>query len=283
LSLPQLNVVVDSMVDSVCRNREAITWLARMKTKDDYLYNHSLASSVWALVLGRHIGLDRELLKALSLGAMMFDVGKTRLRTEFLVHPGKLSAEQMAEARRHVEHGLDILRETKGVDERVISMVATHHERYDGSGYPLGLSGDAIPLLGRIAGIVDCYDAMTSKRAYASAMSTYDAVRQMKVLSGTWFHPQLVEQFIQAVGVFPTGSLVELNTGEVGVVISQNRYRRLRPELMLILDENKQLRDDFATIDLTVHGDGSDARPKMWITRGLEPGSFGIDPTEYFL
>lgn len=172
-----LGIVVDSMVESVCRNREAITWLARMKSKDDYVYNHSLASSVWALVLGRHLGFDKATLRALSLGAMLFDVGKTRVPTELLRKPGELSPGERTEVRRHVEYGLDILRETPGVDSRVVTMVAAHHERLDGSGYPLGLRGDSIPLLGGIAGIIDCYDAMTSARSYAKPLSTYDAVR----------------------------------------------------------------------------------------------------------
>ncbi len=285
LTVPKLGVVVDSMVDSVCRNREAITWLARMKTKDDYVYGHSLASSVWALVFGRHLGLDKETLKTLSLGAMLLDIGKTRLRTDLLTKAGRLNAEEMQEARRHVELGLSVLQESSGIDSRVLQMVETHHERFDGSGYPHGIAGDSIPLVGRIAGIVDTYDAMTSLRPYAKAKSTYDAVRQLKGLANVWFHGELVEQFVQAVGVFPTGTLVELNTGEVGVVVGQSRYRRLRPEIMLILDGNKQLRSDFTTIDLQMQqeGEGADSTQKLWIVQGLEPGAYGIDPTEYYL
>jgi len=285
LSVPKLGVVVDSMVDSVCRNREAITWLARMKTKDDYVYGHSLASSVWALVFGRHLGLDKETLKTLSLGAMLLDIGKTRLRTDLLTKAEQLTAPEIKEVRAHVEQGIAILKESSGMDPRIVQMVKTHHERMDGSGYPDGLAADAIPLVGRIAGIVDTYDAMTSTRPYAKPKSTYDAVRQLKGLSSTWFQRELVEQFVQAVGVFPTGTLVELNTGEVGVVVGQSRYRRLRPEIMLVLDSNKQLRSDFSIIDLqTKHdADGPESVQKLWIVQGLEPGAYGIDPTEYYL
>jgi len=163
-------------------------------------------------------------------------------------------------------------------------MIATHHERFDGSGYPHSLKGDAIPLLGRIAGIVDCYDAMISERSYAKAKSAYDAVRELKRLGDVAFPSALVELFIQAVGVFPTGTLVELNTGEVGIVIGQNRFRRLRPEVMLILDSKKQPRQEFTTIDLlTCDGNMEKAEPTLWITRGLERGAYGIDPKEYFL
>ena len=177
-----------------------------------------------------------------------------------------------------------MLRSAPNVDSNILTMIATHHERFDGSGYPHQLKGDEIPLIGRIAGIVDSYDAMISERTYAKPKSTYDAVRELKKLGGIAFPPELIELFIQAVGVFPTGTLVELNTGEVGVVIGQNRYRRLRPEVMIILDSKKKVRDEFTTIDLlTCDENTGKSEPDIWITQGLERGAYGIDPTEYFL
>jgi putative nucleotidyltransferase with HDIG domain len=284
LDVPHLETVVGSMVDSVFRNRDAMGWLARMKSKDDYLYSHSLATSVWALAFGRHLGLDKETLKAVGTGAMLLDIGKTRLPTELLKKPGKPSDEEWQLIRAHVDHGIELLRAAADLDQRIVTMIATHHERFDGSGYPQKLQGDAIPLIGRIAGIIDCYDAMISDRCYASPRSTYDAVRELKRLGGVAFPAQLVELFIQAVGVFPTGTLVELNTGEVGVVIGQNRFRRLRPEVMLILDAQKQVREEFTTVDLLTCDENTGTKePTLWITRGVERGGYGIDPTEYFL
>jgi len=284
LDVPHLQTVVDSMVDSVFRNREAMSWLARLKSKDDYLYSHSLATSVWAIALGRHLGLDKETLRALGTGAMLLDIGKTQMPIELLNKPEKPSDEEWKTIRRHVEGGLELVRGTAGVDARVISMIETHHERFDGTGYPSGLAGDAIPMVGRIGGLVDCYDAMISHRRYAAARSTYDAVRELKRVAGTWFQPELVELFVQAVGVFPSGSLIELNSGEVGVVVAQNRFRRLRPQIMVILDAQKKLYDDFAVIDLnTCEVNQASGEPGLWITKGLEPGAYGIDPTEYFL
>ena len=284
LDVPQLQTVVGSMVDSVFRNRDAMGWLARMKSTDDYLYNHSLAASVWALAFGRHLGLDRDTLRAIGTGAMLLDVGKTRLPVEILRKTAKPSEQEWQTIRKHVEQGLELLRATPGLDQRILTMVATHHERLDGSGYPHGLKGDEIPLLGRIAGIVDSYDAMIAERCYAQPRSAYDAVRELKQLGGTAFPTQLVELFIQAVGVFPTGTLVELNTGEVGVVTGQNRFRRLRPEVMLILDAQKNVRTEFTTVDLlTCEENSGNQEPALWIRRGLERGAFGIDPAEYFL
>jgi HD-GYP domain-containing protein (c-di-GMP phosphodiesterase class II) len=284
LDVPDLQAVVGSMVDSVFRNRDAMGWLASMKNKDDYLYNHSLAASVWALAFGRHLGLDKETLKVVGAGAMLLDVGKTRLTSELLKRPGKPSEAEWQMIRAHVDDGVKLLEAAPNVDRRIITMIVTHHERLDGSGYPNNLKGEEIPLIGRIAAIVDCYDAMISERSYAKARSTFDAVRELKRLGGTAFPTELVELFIQAVGVFPTGTLVELNTGEVGVVIGQNRYRRLRPEVMLILDAQKKVREEFTTINLlTCEENIGKSEPTWWIDHGLERGAYGIDPSEYFV
>lgn len=280
----QVGSVVDTMVDSIFRNRDAMCWLARMKTKDDYLYSHSLAAPIWALAFGRHLGLDKETLKIVGTGAMLLDVGKTQLSSDLLRKEGKPTPDEWKQLRGHVEAGVKLVSANPSVDPRVVSMLQTHHERHDGSGYPRKLKGEEIPMIGRIAGIVDTYDAMISARSYARPKSAYDAVRALKTLGGVGFADDLVELFIQAVGVFPTGTLVELNTGEVAVVVAQNRFRRLRPEIMLILDPAKAPLAEFTTIDLMTCPENSEASdPKLWITRGLECGAHGIDPTEYFL
>ncbi len=284
LDVVQLESVVDWMVDSVFRNRDAMSWLARMKSVDDYLYSHSIAASVWALALGRHMGLDKETLATLGMGAMLIDIGKTRLPTRLLNSTSPPTEEEWRILRGHVKEGVELAKATSGVTPGILAMIETHHERLDGSGYPGKLAGDDIPLVGRIAGIVDCYDAMISERRYAKARSTFDAMRELTRLGGSWFEAELVELFVQAVGVFPTGTLVELNSGEVGVVIAQNRFRRLRPEVMLILDAQKELRKDFSLVDLNACDENNTpGRAGLWITRGLEPNAYGVDPTEYFL
>src|SRR6202050_1398836 len=178
VDVPNLQTVVGSMVDSVFRNRDAMSWLARMKSKDDYLYSHSLSASVWAIAFGRHLGLDKETLTSVGTGAMLLDIGKTALPTELL----KTSEQEWRLIYAHVDRGLELLKGDPKIDERILTMVGTHHERLNGSGYPKRLEGDQVPLLGRIAGIVDTYDAMVSERQYAKPRSTYDAVRELKRL-----------------------------------------------------------------------------------------------------
>jgi len=284
LEATAIESVVESMVQSVFRNRDAMGWLARMRSKDDYLYTHSLSTSVWALTFGRHLGLDRDAMKVLGTGAMLLDVGKTRMPAHLLRKPEALTPTEWKLLRLHARYGAQLLRADESIDKRVIEMVESHHERFDGSGYGNGLKGEDIPFLARIAGIVDAYDAMISERAYAKPKTAYQAVRELSALAGTAFQPELVELFIQSVGVFPAGTLVELNTGEVGVVTAQNRYRRLKPAIMLILDADKQVREDFAQIDLySCPANADPNNPGLWITTGLDQNAYGIDPAEYFL
>jgi HD-GYP domain-containing protein (c-di-GMP phosphodiesterase class II) len=185
--------------------------------------------------------------------------------------------------RRHVDYGVEIVSKISGIDPRVVEMVASHHERYNGTGYPRGASGTDIPVFARIAGIVDAYDAMTTPRPYAPLVSTFDAMRQLNNLAGVEFPEEVVEQFIQAIGVFPVGTLVELNTGEVGIVIAQNRVRRLRPKLMLLLDRDKTKFRDYRIVDLRNQLADAAGENSIWIERGLSPGDYDLDPSEYYL
>ena len=278
--MPDLEVVTGALVDSVLRNSTAMSLLVRMQKKDEYAGAHSLATSVWALVFGRHLGLDRESLAAVGLGGLLLDVGKIKLPTEMLNKSGPLTDVERAHMQTHVEHSLQIIREGGGVDNRVLDMVATHHERFDGSGYPKGLRGNQIPVFGRIGGIVDSYAAMTSTRPYAEAMSSYDAMREFKSLSDKLFQAEMVEQFIQAIGIFPVGTLVELNTGEIGVVLKENFTARLQPEIAVILDSNKERLDDFRILDLYDQGT---PEPTVWIERGVQPDAYDFDADEFFL
>ncbi len=283
LNVHKLENAVEPMVDSVLRNPAAMSCLMRIRRKGGYLYSHSLASSVWATVLGREIGLDRDGLRVAALGAMLLDVGKTQIPEKLLSKPGKLDAAEMALMRRHVELGMELLKKAGEVDARVLDMVAHHHERYNGSGYPAKLKGAEIPVYGRIAGVVDTYDAMITSRPYASTQSSYGALRQLRALAGIDFQAEIVDQFTQAIGIFPTGTLVLLNTGEVAVVTAQSRIRRLRPEVMIILDAEKKPLADYRVVDLNQVSATADDQASLWIESGLEPGAYGVDPAEYYL
>lgn len=267
---------VEPMIDSISRNPDACIWLARLKQQDQYTYQHSLGASIWAVALGRQLGLPRSDLRSLAVGGLLFDVGKLRIDPELLHTERPLSVEEFAEMREHVRYGIEMLGETGLMNTDVLDMVAHHHERHNGSGYPQGLKGDAIPVFARIAAIVDCYDAITSHRSYASATSPSAAIKMLYEAKDIDFQAELVEEFIQAVGIYPAGTLVELSSGEVAVVVAEYRTRRLRPRVMIILDADKRPVTGVHMVDLlreTQCVDGS----SLEIVAGLEPGSYGID------
>ena len=165
--------------------------------------------------------------------------------------------------------------------QAVIDMIACHHERFDGNGYPAAIKGTQIPLYGRIAAIADCYDAITSQRVYAKPITHALAIKQMYEWRGYDFQPELIEAFIQAVGVYPTGTLVELTSGEVGIVVKENPGKRLRPQVLIILDRNKQQRADFIEMDLAAAKAGDSQN--IEIAKTLEPGAFGLDPETLYI
>jgi HD-GYP domain-containing protein (c-di-GMP phosphodiesterase class II) len=271
------------MIDSVLRNQDAMAWLVYLRKRDEYAYHHSIASSVWAVILGRHLGFDRQGLDTLAIGGMLLDIGKAKLPESLTARDGKLSPAEYEAIKKHVAHGLQMVKLTPGINADVLAMIEGHHERADGTGYPKGLKGADIPVFARIGGLVDCYDAMTSQRPWARAKSPYDAIRELNTLSGVHFQKEMVEQFVQALGMFPTGSVVEFNTGEVGIVVEQNRVRRLRPKVMLVLDAAKQPLAEYRTLDLRKCPSDQNDSGAYWIVGGHETGAFGLDPKNYFL
>jgi HD-GYP domain-containing protein (c-di-GMP phosphodiesterase class II) len=274
---------VNPIIESVLRNKDAMAALVRMKHKDDYTYSHSISTAVWATILGRHLGFGRDHLQLLAISCALLDIGKLGLPRPLLVKPGPLTRSEMALVRRHVGKGVKLLRQAHDLDSRIVDIVAAHHERHDGSGYPLGLVGTAIPLGARIAGLVDSYDAMTTARPYAELRSSYQAMQELAREKDARFQGELVEQLMQAVGLFPTGSLVELNTGEVGIVVAQNRSRRLKPKIVIVLRPDKARCRDFPIVDLlAAENEGGGASPPR-IVRELPAGAYGIDAEDYYL
>ena len=282
IEVDRVKAAVSPMIDSVLRNQDAMAWLVCLRKRDEYAYNHSIASSVWAVVLGRHLGFDRAGLQTLAMGGILLDVGKARIPESISGKEGPLTDDEMEIMRSHVDYGVAMAKKTPGLNENIISMILSHHERHDGSGYPRGLAGNEIPVFGRIAGIVDCYDAMITHRPWADAKSSYDAVRELNLLAGQQFQSELVEQFVQALGMFPTGTIVELNSGEVGIVIEQNRVRRLRPKIMLLLDKRQQPLSSQKIVDLKSLPSDENSRRARWIVKGHEAGAFGLDPKDFF-
>ena len=280
LNVEELKAAAGPLIDSLLRDQDAMVWLVGLRKRDTGSPQRGVGRAVWAIMLGRHLGFDRSFLETLALGGMLLDLGNANGPSELFNREGSLTGQERELLQRHVAVGLEWVKGTPGLNSGVVAMLQYHHERHDGSGYPAGLSGADIPVFGRIAGLVDCFDAMTTKRPYAPAKSAYDAIRELNNLSGTAFQRELVEQFVQAMGLFPTGSLVELNTGEVALVMAQNKMRRLQPTLRLLLKADKTRWIKPPCRDLSPLSRSSS--PACWILRGLEPGAFGLDSRDFF-
>ncbi len=279
--------LASEMVDSVLRNPDAFTWLSRVREKDEHTYSHAVRSAVWALLFGRHIGLPKKQLDTLALGVLLKDIGKARLNLELIVNEARTPPQQK-EYENFIDYGVEILRLTPGIEPRVIAVVKTHCERLNGSGFPKHLKGDKIPLLGKIAGIVTFYDEVTNPRGENYPLAPSKAVARLYELRNTEFQEELVVEFIRAIGLYPTGTLVELSTGEVGVVVEQNFERRLKPKVLLVLDAFKHYMSKPLLLDLAEDErrkqktiDAGRMHPgaieRIEIARDLEPGSYDID------
>ncbi len=276
-----IDEAVAPLVESVLRSADAIFWLNSLQARGDYEYSHALNCTLLAAAFGRQMGLPEEQLMKVASGGLLLDIGKTQLPINLLTQPGPLLPEQVELVRRHVDFSMEMLSKSNNRSPEIVEMVGSHHERVDGSGYPYGLLGAEIPLFGRIAAIIDSYDAMISHRPYRNAISRHAALQQLYSARDRLFQSELIERFIQCIGAYPTGSLVELSTGEVAIVQAQNRTRQLLPRLLLLTTPDKRLAAGFRELDLLVEANTGGANVR--ILKTLEPGTYGLDPSELFL
>lgn len=282
IDVNQVKGVVEPIMESIIRNPDALMWLTQIRDKDSYTYSHSVNSSAVAIAFGRHMGLPKKDLNILAMGLLLMDIGKMKIPVDILNKSEPLTEEEFKLVRSHVGHSVNILEKSEGIDTDIINIALTHHERFDGSGYPSGLFGTQTPVYGRIAAIIDCYGAMTSRRPYGTPVSPYAALQEIYNWRNKYFQEELVEQFLQCLGVFPTGSMVEMHTGEVGIVMAQNKTRRMNPKVMLLLDADKNAYVEYRVVDLAKQSSEHDQDP-LTILRGLDPGAYGIDPGEFYL
>lgn len=234
LEATQARSAVGSMTQSMLRNPDALMLFSAMRERGGYQLERAMDVSVYMIAFARFLGMSEEAVEHAGLAGLLQDIGMLDLPDEMLLKATRLEPAEFKIVRGHVIRGRDILAAASGMPADVASIAALHHERHDGSGYPGGLKGGALGVIGAMAGIVDTFDALTVKRPYAEAMSPSNALNLLFRMRGRTFHPQLVEQFIRCIGYFPVGSVVELNTGEIGVVVAQNTEQRLQPRVMVV-------------------------------------------------
>jgi HD-GYP domain-containing protein (c-di-GMP phosphodiesterase class II) len=188
----------------------------------------------------RALGMDAETLHLAGIGGLLHDIGKVRVPSEVLNKPGRLTEEEFAVMKCHVVESKNILDQTDGISQTSIQVAYQHHERHDGSGYPEGLKGEAISKMGKMAAICDVYDAITSDRCYHKGLVPHEALRRIFEWSKFHFDPELVQQFLRTIGIYPVGTLVMLESGRIGVVLEQSDGSLLQPTVKVFYDSKRR-------------------------------------------
>jgi putative nucleotidyltransferase with HDIG domain len=238
--LEQVEPVVERVTESILRNGGALLSLCRVKNKDDYTFQHSVSVCALLVSFCRAMEMDAGTIRLAGIGGLLHDIGKVKVPAEILGKPGRLSEGEFKVMQCHVVAGREILERTEGIAETSIQVAYEHHERHDGSGYPLGLKGEAISQMGRMAAICDVYDAITSDRCYHRGLAPHEALRRIFEWSTFHFDPRLVHQFLRTIGIYPIGTLVMLESGRIGIVIDQAEGNLLQPTVKLIYDSRRR-------------------------------------------
>ena len=269
---------VNGCVESIVRNPDASVWLTRIQAKSESTAQHSMNVAALSIIIGKSVNMSQRELEDVGACGMLHDVGKTGVSSEVISKPGPLNEEELIEMRKHCRYGRDILLSTKSVLSGAADVAHAHHERVDGTGYPRSLDDDRIPKYAKIVAIAEAYDTMTTRQVYRDAISPSIALQELYAARGTQFDEEFVVRFIDAIGIFPPGSIIEMVNGEVGIVLA-NTTDKLRPRVIMILDNEKEAAlqriVDLSQMETDDNGD------VYQIKTTHSDGAFGIDIADF--
>lgn len=235
---------------SILNNPNALLCLSQIRDKDKYLLEHSVNVGILMSIFSTHLGYDKVTVKELTTGALLHDIGKIRVPDKVLNKAGKLSDQEWVEMKRHVVYGLAVLAKSEGISDIAKSICALHHEKLDGTGYPMGLKDQDIDIFGRMGAIVDVYDAVTASRVYHDGMSPFNAMRLLVSMGDSHLDKGLTYNFIRCMSVYPVGTLVELDNGLIGAVVETNMAAPSKPILRTFYSAKHKCYTTVALIDL---------------------------------
>ncbi|UTZ21982.1 HD-GYP domain-containing protein [Vibrio campbellii] len=264
----------DDMIESVFIDSDALQCVSALRQKDSYLLEHSVNVACLLVSFGKHLGLDKETLKQLAIGGIIHDVGKIKVDDEILHKPARLTPEEFEHMKLHQVFAGEIILGVKGLSDVSRDVCLMHHEKLDGTGYPRGLSGEQIPMHGRMSCIVDIYDALTADRVYKKGMSSAEAFKILLSLTPFHLDPDLVYKFINCIGVYPVGSIVQLSDGRVGIVWTSNDSQPLKPIVKCFYSRKYKRYIDVAMVDLK--------SSSYSVEKAIAPSSLEVDPKPFY-
>lgn len=275
LNVEAVKTAVSDCVDKVLENSDAMLLLTQLKNMDEYTSQHSLNVCILSILMGRELKLSLKELNDIGLCGLLHDIGKMKIPLEILNKPGKLEGEELAIMRRHAGFGRDILMSARNIYPGAVDVAYTHHEHLTGTGYPRGVDKTALSAFTKIVAVVDTYDAITSDRVYQKGRQHLIALGILTKAMHVEFDGKFVIQFINCIGFYPQGNVVELSSGEVGIVVEQNTSDRLKPKILLMLDENKKAVKE-RILDLALDVSDSNGAPYR-IRQIVRPEEYNID------
>jgi HD-GYP domain-containing protein (c-di-GMP phosphodiesterase class II) len=272
---------VAACVNSVLHSPDAMLWMTQLKNKDKYTAQHSMNVCVLSIVLGRHLNLSEMALNNVGLCGMMHDMGKMLVPLEILNKPGVLEPHEMQIMQSHTNLGYELLKSSQDMYPGAVEVAWTHHERLDGKGYPRQITNNTISHFSKIVTVVDMYDAITSDRVYQKGRTHLEATNILSSMSGSHLDPLLVIKFIESLGVYPPGCVVEMTNGSIAIVVEVNEKIKLRPKIIILLDEDKNVVPEEVVLDLSKMI--TDRSGDFYTIKGIvKPEDWNIDSSKYY-
>ncbi|MCC2603816.1 HD-GYP domain-containing protein [Planctobacterium marinum] len=273
-NIEEIRKVSSEIIDSIFENPNALSCVSLIKDAPDYIWEHSVNSAIYMGVFARHLGFDKELTEDLCLGGFLMDIGMATIPEELLQKGDKFHAEDQEMIKMHVDFGVELVSQEENVSDVVLSVIQDHHERLDGSGYPEGKKGDQINTYGRMAAIIDSYDAMTSDRPYRKGYTPTAALKKLLSDTSGKYDQSLVQQFIRCIGVHPVGSLVKLKSGKLGIIVKANKDEPIKPLVMCFYSVTSGAHTELKRVDLAKVADEIECT--------VRPNEFKINLTKFF-
>ena len=244
--------VTNKSIDAIFNNSDSLACMINIREKDEYLLEHSVAVSVYITIFAHYLNMSREVIEHLSIGAFLHDIGKIKIPDNVLNKPGKLTDNEFTIMKTHADHSIDIIKKTPGINKLSLEVAALHHEKLNGEGYPFQVVGKDISQYGRMIAICDIFDALTANRVYKKGFTHNKSFSILRELAkSNHLDATLVDQFIQCVGIFPIGSLVQLESKKLAIVEQRNDNSPIKPKVRTFYSVELHQYLDTQEIDLT--------------------------------